>query len=300
MRRPRALGRDDGLFYDRLVTPDGTAVAGQGPVDGRASSRCWPPSSSTSDARPGRDGRASVSPRFLDATAAATGRARRRRAAARRAGDARLLFGVVGVDRLRADARHAVRPGRVPLARTGCGRSRPATATTRTVLEVDGVRASDRLRARRVDHRDVRRQLQLARAGVVPAELPRHRRARRYYRFFGDDLQVEYPTGSGRRLPLDASPTTCGSGSSRSSPSGPTGGARASAGSSGCRHDPRWQGQHDVQRVLPRRQRRRPRRDAPDRLDGPRGRPDPPPPQGRPPTFEVVQRLLTTPAPPPE
>jgi hypothetical protein len=32
---------------------------------------------------------------------------------------------------------------------------------------------------------------------------------------------------------------------------------------------------------------------------GPRGRPDPPPPQGRPPTFEVVQRFLTAPAPPP-
>jgi hypothetical protein len=27
---------------------------------------------------------------------------------------------------------------------------------------------------------------------------------RRYHRFFGDDLQVEYPTGSGRRLPLGA------------------------------------------------------------------------------------------------
>ena len=38
---------------------------------------------------------------------------------------------------------------------------------------------------------------------------------------------------------------------------------------------PALEGQHPVQRVLPRRQRRRARRLAPDRLDGPRRRPDP-------------------------
>ena len=40
---------------------------------------------------------------------------------------------------------------------------------------------------------------------------------------------------------------------------------------------PGLEGQPHLQRVLPRRQRRRPRRDAPDRLDGARRRPDPRP-----------------------
>ncbi len=31
----------DGLYYDRLLTPSGQAIAGQGPVDGRESSRSW-------------------------------------------------------------------------------------------------------------------------------------------------------------------------------------------------------------------------------------------------------------------
>ena len=45
-------------------------------------------------------------------------------------------------------------------------------------LDVEGVRRHDRLRAGRVDHRHVRRQLQLARAAVVPAQLPAGQRAR--------------------------------------------------------------------------------------------------------------------------
>ena len=45
-------------------------------------------------------------------------------------------------------------------------------------LEVGGMRAGDRLRARRIDHRDVRRQLQLAWTGVVPAQPHGHQRAR--------------------------------------------------------------------------------------------------------------------------
>ena len=63
-------------------------------------------------------------------------------------------------------------------------------------------RAGDhRLRAGRVDHADVRRQLQLARPGLVPAELPAgHARCERYHRFYGDDFTIEYPTGSGQRL----------------------------------------------------------------------------------------------------
>ena len=48
-------------------------------------------------------------------------------------------------------------------------------ATTRIVFDCDGIDARRRLRAGRVRHRPVRRQLQLARADLVPGQLPDHR-----------------------------------------------------------------------------------------------------------------------------
>ena len=55
-----------------------------------------------------------------------------------------------------------------------------------------------RLRARRVDERPLRRQLELARPDLVPGQLPARRVAPRYHRYLGDDFTVEFPTGSGR------------------------------------------------------------------------------------------------------
>ena len=118
-------------------------------------------------------------------------------------GDRRLLLGVVGVDRLRGcstklfDEREFLSPYGLR-ALSAYHREHPYE------LDVEGVRATHRLRAGRVDHGDVRRQLQLARAGLVPAQLPASISAlERYHRFFGDDLTVEYPTGAARRLTLD-------------------------------------------------------------------------------------------------
>ena len=71
-------------------------------------------------------------------------------------------------------------------------------------FDVDGYHGVHRLRAGRVDHVDVRRQLQLARPGLVAGQLPGRRASlERYHRFYGDDLELEYPTGSGKRLTLD-------------------------------------------------------------------------------------------------
>ena len=107
-----------------------------------------------------------------------------------------------------------------------------------------------------------------------PVNYLRHRGAARFDRYFGDDFTVEFPTGSGDRLTLargrrrprerlvvDLPPTTSDGrrpvfGGQRALPARP-GVARRAA----------------VPRVLPRRQRRRPRRLAPDRLDRPRRRP---------------------------
>ena len=76
-----------------------------------------------------------------------------------------------------AAVREAVRRGRVPVAVRAAG---PVGLPPRAPLRARrrGDPGDDRLRARRVDDGDVRRQLQLAGAAVVPAQLPRRQRAR--------------------------------------------------------------------------------------------------------------------------
>ena len=80
-------------------------------------------------------------------------------------------------DRLRRVLARDARRGRVPLA------ARPPLALalpprrTRSSSTLDGVETTRRLRAGRVDERPVRRQLELARAGLVPGQLPADRGA---------------------------------------------------------------------------------------------------------------------------
>ena len=151
--------------------------------------------------------------------------------------------------------------------RTACGRSRGATSTQPFQIDVEGMTAIDRLRARRVDHRPVRRQLELARAGLVPGELPVHRVAAALGRGPRRGLHGRVPD---RLRAPDAAPRR------RPGPRAPAGLDLAAR----CRWPPAGRRQHRevpdrprmarpaaVPRVLPRRHRRRHRRLAPDRLD---------------------------------
>ena len=166
LRPPRHAGRHGG--------------AGQGALDGRASSRCSPRSSSTSKCSTAPRRSARSSPDFLDRQGLARPRgAGRARPAARRArGAGSCCSASSAIERLRAALREAVRRARSSSRRTGCARCRPTTASTPTSSRSRGPARDDRLRAGRVDDGDVRRQLQLARPGVVPAQLPRRQRAR--------------------------------------------------------------------------------------------------------------------------
>ncbi len=105
----------------------------------------------------------------------------------------------------------------------------------------------------------------------------------RYARFFGDDLTFEYPTGSGQQKPLADIVNDLQSrlisifltGADGRRPVLWLGGPAAAR--------PGLEGQPDVQRVLPRRQCGRARRVAPDRLDRGGRRPDPAAARGHPP-----------------
>ena len=90
-----------------------------------------------------------------------------------------------------------VRPGRVPVAATGSGRCR------RRPRAVDGrrrrARRSRSLRAGGVAHRPVRRQLELARAGLVPGErAARGQAAHVCGRHFGDSFTDRDPDRLGQ------------------------------------------------------------------------------------------------------
>ena len=102
----------------------------------------------------------------------------------------------------------------------------------------------------------------------------------RYHRFFGDDFTIEYPTGSGKQLTLDKvaadlSDRLISIFTAARRPTALLRRDRAHADQSRVARQP------DLQRVLPRRQRRRDRRLPPDRLDRGDRRRDPPPSRRR-------------------
>ena len=166
---------EDGFYYDVLHFADGARHAAARALDGRADPalrrrRRWARRRSTrlpDFAARAASGSSTNRPRL----------ARRRRRSARPAtaasgGCCRSCDG----DRLRRVLPRMLDPRRVPLAPRRCARCRAATASTRS-RSTSTAATQRRLRAGRVDDRPVRRQLELARAGLVPGQLPADRGA---------------------------------------------------------------------------------------------------------------------------
>ena len=191
---------EDGFFYDVLRLPDGTGTPARRCGRWWACCRSAPRPSST-------------------ATCSSASRRSPRRSAATCERNRDLLANIAdpfvpGVDGRRllslvergqaaahpgADARRGAlpRPARHPVDLAA------GTWSTRTRSSVDGVEHRVQYEPAESDQRDVRRQLQLARAGLVPDQpAPRSGRCMQYYRYYGDDLKVECPTGSGTMMTL--------------------------------------------------------------------------------------------------
>ena len=189
--------------------------------------------------------------------------------------DRDILLGVVEIDRVlriftrlfneEAFLSPARPPGALPLPR------RPSLRAQRR-----GLAGLDRLRARGVDHRHVRRQLELAGTDLVSGQLPRRRRARPLRTILRRSTHDRVPDRLGTRLTI----TEIADDLRRRLISiflvGPDGRRPCFGGTERFQTDPGLEGQHPLQRVLPRRQRCGARGHAPDRLDGPCRRPDPP------------------------
>ena len=165
---------EDGFFYDVLRLPDGTGTPAQGALARR-------PAADVRDDRHRAATCSSAIPQLAEQVAgylaAQPGPARQHRRPARARGG-RPPPPVAGQ---RGQAAAHPRPGcstrSASSARTASGRSRAGTSTIPYVFDVDGARVPRAVRAGRVDHRDVRRQLELAGPGLVPDQPPHHPRA---------------------------------------------------------------------------------------------------------------------------
>ena len=268
----------DGLYYDRLVTPSGQCV----PVRHRSMVGIIPVLAAAVIDEKDLERALVVGKQFADLLGrdglSDTSKLHETGRAARGAGPPAAAAQPGRPGPAGAAARLAVQRERVPLP---AWPARPVGLAPRASVRARRRRhpGQRRLRAGRIDHGHVRRELQLARPGLVPAELP------------GDQRAGALPPVLRRR----ASPSSTRPGRASSSPwtwsprpvrpahldLHPRAGRppallrrdRAAAERSGLARQP------DLQRVLPRRQRRRDRRLAPDRLDRADRRRDPPPPR---------------------
>ena len=258
----------DGLFYDRLVTSDGDGRCRSRCAPWSASSPCWrPPSSTRPCVAPEPGGRPSSSPACSGTRAwAIENQLAQAGLLQGEPGNRRLLLGVVGVDRLQRIFTTALRRAGVPLSLRPAGHLRlpprpPLPARRR------GPAGHDRLRAGRVDDTHVRRQLQLAGPVVVPAQLPGHRCSRALRPLLRRQLADRVPD----RLGTEADPRPDRPGPAPAPDLHLPGRARRPPALLRRRRQaaarPGVEGQPGVQRVLPRRQRRRARGVPPDGLD---------------------------------
>ena len=232
----------------------------------------------------GRRRSASASPRCSRPPA---GRPRRRStsraACAAQPGERRFLLGVVGVDHLRRLLAQAVRRGRVPVAPRA---ARPVRVPPRPPLP-------HRRRGRhapRIDYEPAESTTAMFGGNSNwrgPVWFPLNYLADRApssatTAFFGDEFTDRVPDRLGpAAAPSTRSPTTSASGSISLFLVGADGRRPVLRRRRAAPDRPGLEGQPRVQRVLPRRQRRRAGRVAPDGLDGPRRRPHPGPPRRR-------------------
>ena len=175
LRTQGLWSEEDGMFYDRLVSPDGSmqnvevrSIVGILPllavavIDERVMEQAQTVNKRSAGLLSRRQEEVA---RLVDEGVLPPG-----------VGKDRLLLGVVGVGPPAQPVQEPLRRELVPLALRASGRVEvPPRASLRDRVRRPAV--DDRLRAGRVDLRDVRRQLELARADLVPDQLPGRQRA---------------------------------------------------------------------------------------------------------------------------
>ncbi len=191
-----------GLYFDELLLPDGTAI----PIQTRSMVGVIPALAA-----------AIVDQRFLDQSLrlgkqfadylqrhGLNGQAKLAEQGMLRGqpGDQQMILSVASLDHLEKVCSRLFDTAEF-LSPYGLRASRRLPPRPPVRTQRGGPAGHGRLRARRIHHLAVRRKLQLAGTAVVSAQLPAHQFPRAVRRFYGDELTLEYPTGSGHRVSLN-------------------------------------------------------------------------------------------------
>jgi hypothetical protein len=231
---------DDGLFYDRLLTPDGTAV----PVKVRSMVGIIPMLAAAVVDEHMLDRALVVSKQFADYAGQhdLVDREKLAQAGVLRGepGQQRLLLSVVGTDRLERLFTKLFDEGEF-LSPYGL---RALSAYHRDhpyVLDVEGVHAT-------IDYEPAESTTDMFGGNSnwrgplwFPLNYLITTSLERYHRFYGDEFTVEYPTGSGRRVPLGVIITDLQDRLISIFSTGPDGRRPCFGGVPRLQHDPAWQ-----------------------------------------------------------
>ena len=263
---------EDGFFYDVLRLPDGQRPAAQGALDGRAAAavRDDDPARRRSGPRRRHGG-----PPTHAASTRCPSCSRRSTTPASRGVNGRRMLAVLDETKLRRvlarmlDEDEFLSP--YGLASAVALPPRAPVPLRRARPDLRGA-----LPARRVGQRDVRRQLELARARSGSRSTTSILRGLLHlYAYYGDDFKVECPTGSGARCTLFEVAEELGRRLVSIFVPDENGRRPVCGGAEKFQTDPALEGPPPLLRVLPRRQRRRGRRQPPDGMDRPRREDDP-------------------------
>ncbi len=272
-RRPGLWDEGDGFYYDQLFLPDGERIPLKVRSVGRASCR----SSRSRRSSAGMLEQLAALPAAHRVVPARTARSWPRTSPASRSAGMRerRLLAIVNPERLRRILRRVLDESEF-LSPHGIRSLSRFHRDHPYVLQGRRGGVPRRLRAGRVDQRPLRRQLELARPGLVPAQLPADRGAAEVPLLPGRRVHGRVPDGLGHDADALGVLARALAPAGRRSSAATTDGKRPFNGDDAlfqtrpalARPDP-------LPRVLPRRHRRGARRQPPDRLDGARRQADP-------------------------
>ena len=183
--------------------------------------------------------------------------------------DGRTIAALVDPDRLRRILSRMLDEAGIPRAPTASARCRGGTSSIHTSCDVGGKEYQVSYQPAESDSGMFGGNSNWRGPVWFPMNILLIRALLQFHAYYGDSFRVECPTGSGKLMTLFEVANEISDRLQRIFLRDETGRRPVFGGTEKFQTDPHWRDLHSVLRVLPRRQRRRPRRQPPDRVDRP-------------------------------